>query len=58
MNFDSPSAAAAMGALGIGSNMDLNLDNLSMGTMGLGGRSEEDDRKRRTNSVIAIIKVR
>ncbi|KAH6652797.1 mediator of RNA polymerase II transcription subunit 1-domain-containing protein [Truncatella angustata] len=58
VNFDSPSAAAALGALGI---HDLGLDNLSMGTMGMGmgmgmGRPDDDDRKRRMDIIIAMIK--
>lgn len=52
VNFDSPSATAALGALGI---HDLGLDNISMGGMGM-GRSDEDDRKRRMNSIVAMIK--
>ncbi|KAK9424412.1 putative Mediator of RNA polymerase II transcription subunit 1 [Seiridium unicorne] len=52
VNFDSPSATAALGALGIN---DLGLDNLSVGTMGM-GRSDEDDRKRRMDAIIAMIK--
>ncbi|KAK3378114.1 mediator of RNA polymerase II transcription subunit 1-domain-containing protein [Podospora didyma] len=53
VNFDSPSAAAAFGALQIGSGMDLNLQ-------GLGGlasltRSTEDERAKRLEEVIAIL---
>ena len=55
VNFDSPSAAAAFGALQIGSGMDLNLQ-------GLGGlasltRSTEDERAKRLEEVIAILGV-
>ncbi|KAI0150969.1 mediator of RNA polymerase II transcription subunit 1-domain-containing protein [Pestalotiopsis sp. NC0098] len=52
VNFDSPSATAALGALGI---HDLSLDNISVGGMGM-GRSDEDDRKRRMNAIVAMIK--
>lgn len=54
VNFDSPSAQAALGALHI---HDLGLDNLSVGTMGM-GRSDEDDRKRRMDAITAMMKVR
>jgi hypothetical protein len=54
VNFDSPSAQAALGALHIN---DLGLDNLSVGAMGM-GRSDEDDRKRRMDAITAILKVR
>ncbi|KAI1812343.1 mediator of RNA polymerase II transcription subunit 1-domain-containing protein [Poronia punctata] len=50
LNFDSPSAAAALGGLGLG---DLNLDNISVGGLvGNPGRSDEDDRKKRMEAVI------
>ncbi|KAI1868949.1 hypothetical protein JX265_006928 [Neoarthrinium moseri] len=52
VNFDSPSATAALGALGIN---DLGLDNISMGAMGM-GRSDEDDRKRRMDAVGTTVK--
>jgi hypothetical protein len=54
VNFDSPSATAALGALGI---HDLGLDNLGVGTMGM-GRSDEDDRKRRMDAITTMVKVR
>lgn len=56
MNFDSPSAAAAFGALQIAaSSMDINLHGLS----GLGGLgvSTEDERARRLEGVINVISV-
>lgn len=53
VNFDSPSATAALGALGIN---DLGLDNISMGGLGM-GRSDEDDRKRRMDSISTMLKV-
>ncbi|KAI1499846.1 mediator of RNA polymerase II transcription subunit 1-domain-containing protein [Biscogniauxia marginata] len=50
VNFDSPSAAAALGALGIN---DLNLDNLSVGGLvANAGRTDEEDRKKRMDAVI------
>jgi hypothetical protein len=50
INFDSPSAAAALGGLSLG---DLNLDNISVGGLvGAQGRSDEDDRKKRIDAVI------
>lgn len=55
VNFDSPTAAAALGALGIN---DLGLDALSMGGLvGGTGRADEDDRKRRMDEVIKILGV-
>lgn len=56
MNFDSPSATAALGALGIHGNLDLNLDNLSMGALGL-GRADEDERKKRMDTLALMMKV-
>ncbi|CRK41062.1 hypothetical protein BN1723_005003 [Verticillium longisporum] len=56
LNFDSPSAAAAMGALGIGGGLDLGLDNVSVnGLGGLGGLTGEDDRIKRLDAIIDII---
>ncbi|KAI8629975.1 mediator of RNA polymerase II transcription subunit 1-domain-containing protein [Xylariaceae sp. FL1651] len=53
LNFDSPSAAAALGGLGLN---DLNLDNISVGGLvGGAGRSDEDDRKKRMDAVIAAL---
>jgi hypothetical protein len=50
LNFDSPSAAAALGGLGLG---DLGLDNISVGGLvGATGRSDEDDRRKRMDAVI------
>ncbi|TPX16943.1 uncharacterized protein E0L32_003505 [Thyridium curvatum] len=58
VNFDSPSAAAALGALGIGGGLDLNLDGVSVGGLGgLGlGRADDDERARRLKGVIDILK--
>ncbi|CAJ2502545.1 Uu.00g099390.m01.CDS01 [Anthostomella pinea] len=53
VNFDSPSAAAALGAMGIG---DLNLDGISVGGLVAGaGRNDEEDRKKRLDLVIDMI---
>ncbi|KAF2964755.1 hypothetical protein GQX73_g8832 [Xylaria multiplex] len=52
LNFDSPSAAAALGGLGL----DINLDSISVGGLvGSGNRSDEDDRKKRMDAVIAAL---
>ncbi|KAI0538613.1 mediator of RNA polymerase II transcription subunit 1-domain-containing protein [Xylaria digitata] len=52
LNFDSPSAAAALGGLGL----DINLDSLSVGGLvGGASRSDEDDRKKRMDAVIAAL---
>ncbi|KAI1113958.1 mediator of RNA polymerase II transcription subunit 1-domain-containing protein [Nemania sp. NC0429] len=52
LNFDSPSAAAALGGLGL----DINLDNLSVGGLvGNANRSDEDDRRKRMDAVIAAL---
>ncbi|KAI1179179.1 mediator of RNA polymerase II transcription subunit 1-domain-containing protein [Nemania sp. FL0916] len=52
LNFDSPSAAAALGGLGL----DINLDNISVGGLvGGANRSDEDDRKKRMDAVIAAL---
>jgi hypothetical protein len=66
MNFDSPSTAAALGALGPGMGIgigDLALDAagglvLAPGGLGAGtGRGEEDERRKRLQQVIDILKV-
>lgn len=52
LNFDSPSAAAALGGLGL----DINLDNISVGGLvGNASRSDEDDRRKRMDAVIAAL---
>ncbi|GAP89534.1 putative glutamine synthetase protein [Rosellinia necatrix] len=49
LNFDSPSAAAALG-------YDINLDNISVGGLvAASNRSDEDDRKKRMDAVIAAL---
>lgn len=55
LNFDSPSAAAALGGLGL----DLNLDNISVGGLvGSVNRSDEDERRKRMDTVVAALWVR
>lgn len=54
-NFDSPSAAAAYNTLGMTIN-DLNLDNISVGGLvAAAGRTDEEDRKKRMEIVIAAL---
>ncbi|KAI1465909.1 mediator of RNA polymerase II transcription subunit 1-domain-containing protein [Daldinia caldariorum] len=54
-NFDSPSAAAAYNTLGMTIN-DLNLDNISVGGLvAAAGRTDEEDRKKRMEAVIAAL---
>lgn len=57
-NFDSPSAAAAYNTLGMAIN-DLNLDNISVGGLiAQAGRTDEEDRKKRTEAIQALLWVR
>ncbi|OTB09285.1 hypothetical protein M426DRAFT_316566 [Hypoxylon sp. CI-4A] len=54
-NFDSPSAAAAYNTLGMSIN-DLGLDNISVGGLvATAGRTDEEDRKKRMEDVIAAL---
>ncbi|KAL0942495.1 uncharacterized protein CTRU02_200381 [Colletotrichum truncatum] len=56
LNFDSPSAAAAMGALGISGGLDIGLDHVGVGGFGgLGGLGSEDDKIKRLDTVIEIL---
>lgn len=59
LTFDSPSAAAAMGALGMGGGLDIGLDNVAVGTAGLslGGVSLEEEMVKTLDSCIAILDV-
>lgn len=58
LNFDSPSAAAAMGALGISGGLDMGLDTVGVGGFGgLGGLGSEDDKVKRLDAVIDILGV-
>lgn len=55
LNFDSPSAAAAMGALGLGNGLDMGLDSVGVGGIGgLAGMEREDDRVRRLDAILEI----
>ncbi|KFA74556.1 hypothetical protein S40288_04911 [Stachybotrys chartarum IBT 40288] len=57
LNFDSPSAAAAMGALGIGGAFEMGLDNVGVaGLDGLSvGFSSEDDKVKRLDTILALL---
>ena len=53
VNFDSPSAAAALGALGMN---DLSLDNMSMsGLVGGSGRGSEEEFRKRLDEIIELL---
>ncbi|KAM0552525.1 hypothetical protein ACHAPJ_007853 [Fusarium lateritium] len=54
LNFDSPSTAAAMGALG---GLDMGLDNVGVGGLGgaLGALASEDDKLKRLEAIIDIL---
>ncbi|RSL66920.1 hypothetical protein CEP54_003478 [Fusarium duplospermum] len=54
LNFDSPSTAAAMGALGIGTGLDIGLDNVGVGLGNLGALAE-DDKLKRLETIIDIL---
>lgn len=51
VNFDSPSASAALSALQMGVGMDLGLQGLNL------GRSTEDDRAKRLDAIIGTLSV-
>lgn len=61
LNFDSPSAAAAMGSLGIANGLDMGLDNVGVGGLaglhGLGVLGGEDERLKRLDVIIGILSV-
>lgn len=58
LNFDSPSTAAAMGALGIGNSLDMGLDNVGVANLGtLNALASEDDKLKRLESIIEIFNV-
>ncbi|KYK61804.1 Mediator complex, subunit Med1 [Drechmeria coniospora] len=56
-SFDSPSTAAAMGALGIGSAFDMGLDNVAVaGLDGLGAAlASEDDKLKRLDTILKLL---
>ena len=59
LNFDSPSTAAAMGALGITGGLDVNLNNVDVGNLGgLPSLVNEDDKLKRLETIIATLDVR
>lgn len=58
-NFDSPSTAAAMGALGMGGAFDMGLDNVAVGGLdGLGALAGEDDKLKRLDTILKLLSVR
>lgn len=59
-NFDSPSTAAAMGALGMGGAFDIGLDNgVVPGLEAIGAAlATEDDKLKRLDTILKIIDVR
>lgn len=59
LNFDSPSTAAAMGALGIGGSFDIGLDNVGVGgldTLGV-AFATEDDKLKRLDNILKLLNV-
>ncbi len=61
VNFDSPSAAAAFGALNLSAGLELGLDGVNvaaLGSLGGIGRNTEDDRVKRLDHVIEVLNVR
>lgn len=60
MNFDSPTAAAAMGSLGMPGGLDIGLENVGVGGLGgygLGVMGGEDERLKRLDAVIGVLSV-
>lgn len=58
-NFDSPSTAAAMGALGIGGGFDIGLDNVAVGGLDALGAAlaGEDDKLKRLDTILKLFSV-
>ncbi|PNY22582.1 Uncharacterized protein TCAP_07091, partial [Tolypocladium capitatum] len=58
-NFDSPSTAAAMGALGIGGGFDIGLDNVAVGGLDALGAAlaGEDDKLKRLDAILRLFSV-
>ncbi|KAM0251693.1 hypothetical protein ACHAQJ_008063 [Trichoderma viride] len=55
LNFDSPSTAAAMGALGIGGSFDIGLDNVGgLDTLGV-AYATEDDKLKRLDNILKLL---
>lgn len=61
LNFDSPSTAAAMGALGMGGGFDIGLDGVGVGVGGLDSLgvafASEDDKLKRLDSILQLLNV-
>lgn len=66
LNFDSPSTAAAMGALGIGGSFDIGLENVSVGELDtlnvpFAGKDDklkrEDDKLKRLDHILELLNV-
>ena len=57
MNMDSPLAAAAMSALGIGNSIELGLDHVEVGGLGLASLGGEDDKVKRLDAINGILGV-
>lgn len=58
-NFDSPSTAAAMGALGMGGGFDIGLDNVGVGGLDAIGAAlaNEDDKLKRLDTILKLLSV-
>lgn len=58
-NFDSPSTAAAMGALGMGGGFDIGLDNVGVGGLDAIGAAlaNEDDKMKRLDTILTLLSV-
>jgi hypothetical protein len=58
-NFDSPSTAAAMGALGMGNGFDIGLDNVGVGGLDAIGAAiaTEDDKLKRLDIILKLLSV-
>ncbi|KPM36303.1 hypothetical protein AK830_g10273 [Neonectria ditissima] len=56
LNFDSPSTAAAMGALAMGSGLDMGLENVGVAGLGsLGALVSEDDKLKRLETIMEML---
>lgn len=59
LNFDSPSTAAAMGALGMGGSFDISLDGVSVGGLDTltASFASEDEKLRRLDAILKLLNV-
>lgn len=57
LNFDSPSTAAAMGALGMGGSFDVSLDGSGMDAL-TASFDTEDEKLRRLDAILKMLNVR